>query len=129
MCSVYVHVIPCHRGSACWCSSPVAAVVSQRAGQSLDELTHTAPGERKTKKERARRRGRRKRHDEAERGKKVFGCKWRRGTERDKRGKTKKKEFQEINIKAKTLSMFRRKNIHLQGYEMQPLCKQWKALH
>lgn len=56
----------------------------------------------------------------------VNGGEVRRGTREEKQ---KKKEFQEINIKAKTLSMFIRKNIHLQGYEMQPLCKQWKALH
>lgn len=49
---VCVCVIPCHRVSACWWGSPVAAVVSRRAERSLCELTHTAPRERKTKKER-----------------------------------------------------------------------------
>ncbi len=49
-----VRVIPCRRVSACWWGSPEAAVVSQTAEQSLCELTHTAPRERKKKKERER---------------------------------------------------------------------------
>lgn len=54
-----VCVIPCHRVSACWWGSQVAAVVSERAERSLYELTRTAPGERKTKMQRQRKEERR----------------------------------------------------------------------
>lgn len=75
---VCVCVIPCHRVSACWWGSPVAAVVSERAEQSLYELTRTAPG----RKRKRQRKGQRKRKRSS--GKRKKGVKWKKGEVKEK---------------------------------------------
>lgn len=89
----YVCVIPCHRVSVCWWESPVAAIVSEKAGRLLYELIHTAPRERKTKTEREIKRGTWWGREGRLQKPKRRG-KWREGEEGEKR-------FQQIHTEAK----------------------------